>query len=1595
MRCYGWLRLPYHIYYLTTLISMSAARECQLPGMAADGTRENVSVNGESMPLGVVKSDWVSARVGAHLVKYLFELLGFNVVFSDASSSSVVAVHYIAGCPSTWGVGDDYSLCNPPHAKSHIAWEVWDGGANQYVYDNMANAFGAEAPQSLGSCGLDGTESMFITGHKMQEVYEVTGIPLAYYQSWNVSWNDVSSYFSDFRTIPTDQLKPCRSNRLFGSGSTETYLTLTGDVDGTELIKGFRHAKCEGGADGFWWLAPTCRSDPSRCVAVVSGGDGWGTLAFMQRAASFHMPLAIAVAVDLAAYTQVPRDYSVLFYWWWPDATFIDLDSKRVLFPPYDREAWSKGDERTDALLVQTKKYVHYGLDNFAHRAYGLLTAMVSSSKDMEEMLLDIQLRQVDEEVAACTWLQNNADKWSKWIPDETSCNEKSGMINDMWETVTEGSYFVDNRSSATGCDWCMPGRFSLPTHDERGDTYICQDCNRGKFTRSYGSSECEDCGVGRYGAPGTDEMAPWTDNPAKFICLDCAPGWSQSQTGQNECIGCGLGRFAVESGASACMKCPNGTSSTGNSTGCDFCERGTFASSGSPNCTSCPDGLVTKEVGSSSEADCLCMDGAYMVMHGNGYQKQCTPCLEGMACPLGSSVLNSNDRDAFPRVTVGYMTLYDEPLKVYKCSKETFCPGSENGMCAQFRDVQRIACGQCIPNTYQYDGECSMCSSYDVIPGIILFFGVLIYACTVAATARLDHSGKMASSHASLALMATVSIIVANVQTAAIYFTMDIRWQNPVSFFLELSQAFNFDVQLLKLGCLATTSPVSSFAFRSLIAPVVVMLTATMTAGAVFTNPAVAEKRTSAATHALSTSGTLLNIFFISVTLSAFSPFMCYNHPEGSGESVLSHPSVLCWESAEHGTMVIFAILGTLAVPVPFLALSVYGIWKFPMFLASHNIRMLSAFRFLYMRFCPKRYYFGIIRLVCNTLVCLIPAVFDTAVMQICLVSAVLMTQAMVQQHTRPWRSWTVNVFDGCCSCTMVFLLLCGSIASDIKPTALPSLMGAIALLSFAFMASVCSIRAVYLVCGKNKRYDGFICHHKQDAQAQSRFLKILLQEKSWHVFIDSDDLKQLDLLLDIVRVKVKRLIVFLTKDTLRRPWCAGEITTAYNCKNVQILVVEAATYVAWTPEQLENIDRMIDTAGCGMAQYGITLESIQAVYTQVLDTKITPHMVLRQDLQGTHRFADLVGAIIAEERAPSDVAASRAEKIKALTLRISKAGLQDLQFCRNSSLKPIPQTDGMVIVSCDPGSDEACASAGILTSKLAVQLNQVNTMLCNFADFLEEPDQELVAMKNACAIVVILSPGTMSCPAQLDTMVHAMIMFDVPQVSNVRHSLTSLNADLSGSTIIPVTLPGFEFPTTDYYVNVLPVLLPEECAEIATGAMQAFFRNIAVNFATNLSDTVLAAQAAGVLERILRCSNSVRRSVSNSRFPSESSNRDIQSSPQVALGALGSSLAAAADALGSTTPAKQAAAEAAVAGARNRVSSEVNAVKRYVGFRRASTTMTKEATSKEAFDGVKQDQDSEPGYQSGYSDAIVTATPGTPTAIVLSLTPVNIATL
>ena len=60
----------------------------------------------------------------------------------------------------------------------------------------------------------------------------------------------------------------------------------------------------------------------------------------MQKVTAFHMPVAIGVAKD---WGQMPLHVKSLFYWWTPDATFLELDPVAITFPPYDFNAYLRG----------------------------------------------------------------------------------------------------------------------------------------------------------------------------------------------------------------------------------------------------------------------------------------------------------------------------------------------------------------------------------------------------------------------------------------------------------------------------------------------------------------------------------------------------------------------------------------------------------------------------------------------------------------------------------------------------------------------------------------------------------------------------------------------------------------------------------------------------------------------------------------------------------------------------------------------------------------------------------------------------------------------------------------------------------------------------------------------------------------------------------------------------------------------------------------------------------------------------------------------------------------------------------------------------
>merc|ERR1719210_1006613 len=95
-------------------------------------------------------------------------------------------------------------------------------------------------------------------------------------------------------------------------------------------------------------------------------------------------------------------------------------------------------------------------------------------------------------------------------------------------------------------------------------------------------------------------------------------------------------------------------------------------------------------------------------------------------------------------------------------------------------------------------------------------------------------------------------------------------------------------------------------------------------------------------------------------------------------------------------------------------------------------------------------------------------------------------------------------------------------------------------------------------------KMFGIFLCHHKGGGGVLARFIKLAMRRSTnAEIFLDSDNLEDLDVLFDIVRTQVQNHVVLLTSELLKRIWCAGEIVTAV-ANNVPIVPVACDDYVS-----------------------------------------------------------------------------------------------------------------------------------------------------------------------------------------------------------------------------------------------------------------------------------------------------------------------------------------------------------------------------------------------------------------------------------------------
>ena len=213
-----------------------------------------------------------------------------------------------------------------------------------------------------------------------------------------------------------------------------------------------------------------------------------------------------------------------------------------------------------------------------------------------------------------------------------------------------------------------------------------------------------------------------------------------------------------------------------------------------------------------------------------------------------------------------------------------------------------------------------------------------------------------------------------------------------------------SFDLEILNLTCVVGNNPVDAYLVRQLVAPLSVPLILITIAMKKLT-----QQTTDTIVEFLNTLGSVFNLFFIAIILSALNPFICYDHPGDAGSSLYSNSSILCFDSQEHSHMVSIGIIAFIMVPMPFLVLVLYFTCMYPTYMATFSmksVRMLNASRFLFFRFKPAGYYFGAIMCIRSLCICLVPVVISTSVAtQIVVMALVLGAYIIGQQQRSPWK--------------------------------------------------------------------------------------------------------------------------------------------------------------------------------------------------------------------------------------------------------------------------------------------------------------------------------------------------------------------------------------------------------------------------------------------------------------------------------------------------------------------------------------------------------------------------------------------------------------
>ena len=585
-----------------------------------------------------------------------------------------------------------------------------------------------------------------------------------------------------------------------------------------------------------------------------------------------------------------------------------------------------------------------------------------------------------------------------------------------------------------------------------------------------------------------------------------------------------------------------------------------------------------------------------------------CVRCPEGMFCPGLSLELPSQkpgfwakamvtvrdrgtgDGDHSPWPENVGMEIWGGPFTVFQCRDQLQCPGGAVGSCAVGRKGR--ACGSCIKGyASEFDGTCAPCGGRSLWPILVMLL------VTLGAIPLILVAGIFASRARRAALsIFMVSIIFGQVvvclQALDAIYQLDIAWIDPAKAILQSLAVFNLD---LDFSCvLPPQDYILEYAVQVTAYPVVLLITFL-----IWLTLRWASKQVPFNAF-VNAHGLLIVALLTAMTLTILRPLQCKNNPSGLF-TIASRPDIICWETAEHLILFWLALAGILAYPVTILASIAYLTMKYPVWLRSGGgIEIMERYRFLFARFRPERYYYGLILCAHNLIVAVIPAALASMpALQVGIMGIVICLKLIVQILLWPWRLEVANYNDLALSAGLLILLLLASpllnISQEETLTFVAILLSSV-MVVLPLVAMFAALAVVFARLRPQSKFAAFLCHHKAGAGALCRFFKLVAKKYvKINIFLDSDELDDLSRIFDVVRADTKCLVVVLTSELLNRMWCAGEIASAHKNK-VPIIPLYCDGYAFPDHDSIDVIESVwTEEQQSTLISYGISMDDIK----------------------------------------------------------------------------------------------------------------------------------------------------------------------------------------------------------------------------------------------------------------------------------------------------------------------------------------------------------------------------------------------------------------